>query len=156
MRMAEAPACGCESGRARGSFRGWCAATANHETNPKPLHIAHMAPHVAICSGCCAMRASYCSTRRIILLERTPMSKHTQHVPPNCGVDSANGRSKRRASARAHRPSSPLNNAAIKHPKWKRPNAQKHGVYARALVIPGEDSREYEQLHSELIDEWKP
>ena len=86
------------------------------------------------------------------------MSKHTQHVPPmpNCGVDSAIGRSKRRASARAHRLSSSLNNAAIKHPKRERPNAQKHGVFAISPVILGEDPREFEKLHSALIAEWQP
>jgi hypothetical protein len=32
----------------------------------------------------------------------------------------------------------------------------KHGVFAINPAIPGEDPREFEALHSALIDEWKP
>lgn len=49
-----------------------------------------------------------------------------------------------------------LHNSVVGVRKRKRPNAQKHGVYAAALVIPGEDSHEFEQLHAELINEWNP
>lgn len=38
----------------------------------------------------------------------------------------------------------------------KRPNAQKHGVFAKALILPGEDRREFEALHSAWIEEWTP
>src|SRR5689334_12308046 len=38
----------------------------------------------------------------------------------------------------------------------KRPNAEKHGVFSADRTIPGEDPREFEQLHAALIDEWKP
>jgi hypothetical protein len=38
----------------------------------------------------------------------------------------------------------------------KRPNAEKHGVFSADRTIPGEDPREFEELHSALIDEWKP
>lgn len=37
-----------------------------------------------------------------------------------------------------------------------RPNAQKSGVFAEPLVLPGEDPREFESLHSALIEEWNP
>jgi hypothetical protein len=40
--------------------------------------------------------------------------------------------------------------------KTKRPNATKHGVFAATAILPGESSAEFEELHSELIAEWKP
>jgi hypothetical protein len=40
--------------------------------------------------------------------------------------------------------------------KWKRPNAQKHGVFSATAILPGEDAREFDELHSALIEEWKP
>jgi len=38
----------------------------------------------------------------------------------------------------------------------KRPNAQKHGVFAATTILPGEDPREFAELHSALIEEWMP
>jgi hypothetical protein len=49
-----------------------------------------------------------------------------------------------------------LINAVIRGRKCKRPNAQKHGLFARPLIIPGEDPREFDQILAELIAEWKP
>jgi hypothetical protein len=40
--------------------------------------------------------------------------------------------------------------------KWKRPNAYKHGAFASMAIVPGEDRREFEELHSALVDEWMP
>lgn len=40
--------------------------------------------------------------------------------------------------------------------KWKRPNAYKHGAFSATAILPGEDEREFEELHSALVDEWKP
>ena len=40
--------------------------------------------------------------------------------------------------------------------KRKHPNAQKHGVYAAATIVPGEDPREFHELHSAVIEEWMP
>lgn len=40
--------------------------------------------------------------------------------------------------------------------KWKRPNAQKHGVFAAAPIIPGEDPQEFEELCATLVKEWTP
>ena len=40
--------------------------------------------------------------------------------------------------------------------KWKRPNALKHGIYASAPIIEGEDPQEFEALHAELREEWMP
>ncbi len=40
--------------------------------------------------------------------------------------------------------------------QWKRPNALKHGVFAAAAIIPGEDRWEFEELHTSLIQEWQP
>lgn len=37
-----------------------------------------------------------------------------------------------------------------------RRNAQKHGAYARELILPDESSEEFESLYSGLIEEWKP
>jgi hypothetical protein len=36
-----------------------------------------------------------------------------------------------------------------------RPNALKHGAFAQA-ILPGEDAREFEELHSALVEEWAP
>jgi hypothetical protein len=49
-----------------------------------------------------------------------------------------------------------LNNSAVPRGRRKRPNAQKHGVFAEPLILPGEDPREFEALHSALIEEWAP
>ena len=49
-----------------------------------------------------------------------------------------------------------LNSSVALHRKHKRPNAQKHGVFAEPLILPGEDPREFEALHSALIEEWNP
>ena len=49
-----------------------------------------------------------------------------------------------------------LNNSVVSRRKSKRPNAQKHGVFAEPIILPGEDPREFEFLHSALIEEWKP
>jgi hypothetical protein len=40
--------------------------------------------------------------------------------------------------------------------KYKYPNAQKHGVFAATAILPGEDPREFDELHSALIAEWAP
>jgi hypothetical protein len=49
-----------------------------------------------------------------------------------------------------------LNNSVVLHRKHKRPNAQRHSVFAEPLILPGEDPREFEALHSALIEEWIP
>ena len=49
-----------------------------------------------------------------------------------------------------------LNNSVVSRREPKRPNAQKHGVFAEPLILPGEDPREFEALHSALIEEWTP
>ena len=41
-------------------------------------------------------------------------------------------------------------------PQWKHPNAQKHGAFSVCPTIPGEDPREFQELHTGLIDEWQP
>ena len=53
-------------------------------------------------------------------------------------------------------PDSRLIDAVTRSRKCKRPNAQKHGLFARPLIIPGEDPREFDQILAELIAEWKP
>ena len=37
-----------------------------------------------------------------------------------------------------------------------RPNALKHGAFSKVAILPGEDPREFEELHSALIEEWAP
>jgi hypothetical protein len=71
---------------------------------------------------------------------------------------SSKSRSKRRLAARARRDPSPLNDAVTRVPKRKRPNAQKHGVFAFVdfPTMPGEDVREYAELCTALVDEWEP
>jgi hypothetical protein len=49
-----------------------------------------------------------------------------------------------------------LNNSVVHSRKWKRPNALKHGVFAIYPIMSGEDPREFEALHSAVIDEWQP
>jgi hypothetical protein len=49
-----------------------------------------------------------------------------------------------------------LHDAVVRSRKCKRPNAQKHGVFAQAVIIPGEDRREFQELFAEFIEEWKP
>lgn len=39
---------------------------------------------------------------------------------------------------------------------WKRPNALKHGVFAKTAIITGEDPREFEELHTSVTQEWQP
>jgi hypothetical protein len=34
--------------------------------------------------------------------------------------------------------------------------AVKHGAFAKTAILPGEDPREFEELHSALIEEWAP
>ena len=37
-----------------------------------------------------------------------------------------------------------------------RPNALKHGAFSKVAILPGENPREFEELHSALIEEWAP
>ena len=66
------------------------------------------------------------------------MPKHNGYLPP------------------ALKPTDRLNNSAAPHRRRKRANAEKSGVFAEPLILPGEDPREFEALHSALIDEWTP
>jgi hypothetical protein len=40
--------------------------------------------------------------------------------------------------------------------KWKHPNAQKHAVFSRFLIIGGEDPRQFQKLVDEIAEEWQP
>jgi len=64
--------------------------------------------------------------------------------------------SKRTPPARARRYRNRLIDVATPPPQWKRPNAQKHGVFSATPTIPGEEPREFQELHSAVIDEWQP
>jgi hypothetical protein len=63
---------------------------------------------------------------------------------------------KRRTAAKAHSYRSRRNDADTRRQKRKQPNAQKHGIFSKNLVIPGEDPQEFKELYSALIDDWKP
>jgi hypothetical protein len=40
--------------------------------------------------------------------------------------------------------------------KNRNQNAVKHGVFAEVVILPGEDVREFEELHQSLINEYNP
>jgi hypothetical protein len=64
------------------------------------------------------------------------------------------GNSKNVSPALEH--DSRLINSVIRSRKYKRPNAQKYGVFATPIIIPGEDPSEFQALLADLIDEYKP
>jgi len=35
-------------------------------------------------------------------------------------------------------------------------NALKHGVFAKMTILPGEDPREFAELHDAVVEEWRP
>jgi hypothetical protein len=49
-----------------------------------------------------------------------------------------------------------LNRSVVRNQEHKRPNALRHGLFANAVILPGEDWREFRELLIELVDEWKP
>ena len=63
---------------------------------------------------------------------------------------------KRRTATKARSYRSRRNDADSRNQKRKQPNAQKHGIFSKNFLIPGEDPHEFKELHSALIDEWKP
>jgi hypothetical protein len=65
-------------------------------------------------------------------------------------------RSKRRPAGRTHHYRNRLNDAATRLPQSKYANALKHGIFAVNPTIPGEDVREFADLHTALIVEWQP
>jgi hypothetical protein len=75
---------------------------------------------------------------QLLYEEGASMGKHNRYLPP------------------ALKPTDRLNNSIVPHRRRKRANAQTHGVFAEPLILPGEDPREFEALHSALIDEWTP
>jgi hypothetical protein len=86
---------------------------------------------------------------------------HNQLAPSDQsgGVGSASAskpQSTKRRPRRNSRYPARLDDGAARHPKWKRPNAQRSGVFAEPLILPGEDPREFEAIHSAWIEEWTP
>src|SRR5262249_11770276 len=69
---------------------------------------------------------------------------------------SSKSRSKRTPGVRAYHHRNRGNDGVARNPQWKRPNAQKHGAFSVCPTIAGEDPREFQELHSALIDEWQP
>jgi hypothetical protein len=67
---------------------------------------------------------------------------------------SSKSRSKR--MPRTHHYRGRLVDAATTAPTRRRPTASKHGVFSACPTLPGEDPREFQELHSALIEEWKP
>ncbi len=88
-------------------------------------------------------------------LGKLPSAESAKHSPSDT-PPSSKSRSKRTPAARAYHRRSRLDAAATYHPKWKRHNALRHGLFANAVILPGEDRREFQELLVELIDEWKP
>ena len=76
--------------------------------------------------------------------------------PARSRKPASESRPKRRLADEARGYRNRPNDAVILVQKQKRPNAQKHGVFAVNPAIPGEDPREFEELHSALIEEWQP
>src|SRR6516225_9626633 len=81
---------------------------------------------------------------------------------PGGGIDStpfeesASMRKQNQSNALVPRPDGRPNTSVVLHRKHKRANAQKHGIFAEPLILPGEDRREFEALHAALIAEWTP
>jgi hypothetical protein len=44
----------------------------------------------------------------------------------------------------------------MRNKETKPPNALKHGIFSATAILPGEDPREFEALHSALTKEWEP
>jgi len=76
--------------------------------------------------------------------------------PARSRKPASESRPKRRLADEARGYRNRPNDAVIPVQKQKRPNAQKHGVFAVSPTIPGEDEREFIELHSDLIAEWQP
>jgi hypothetical protein len=72
------------------------------------------------------------------LKEGASMRKQNRSIPPVLNSDSR------------------LNNSVVPRYRRKRSNAQKSGVFAEPLILPGEDPREFEALHRRWIEEWNP
>jgi len=71
---------------------------------------------------------------------------------------SPKSRSKRTKGVRTYHRRNRGHDGVARNPPSKRPNAQKHGVFALVdfSTIPGEDVREYAELCTDLVDEWEP
>ena len=65
-------------------------------------------------------------------------------------------RKQNQSNALVPRPDGRPNTSIAPRRRRKRSNAQKHGVFAEPLILPGEDPREFEALHAALIEEWNP
>jgi hypothetical protein len=76
-----------------------------------------------------------------------------QHVIEGQGASPTNRTAPARLTRRHH---GLLDSMVGRAPKWKRANAQKHGVFSACPTIPGENPRDFIKLHSDLIAEWQP
>jgi len=65
-------------------------------------------------------------------------------------------RKQNQSNALVPRPDGRPNTSVAPRRRRKCSNAQKHGVFAEPLILPGEDPREFEALHAALIEEWSP
>ena len=51
----------------------------------------------------------------------------------------------------------PIGRVLLRNQKRKRPNAEKLGIFSVAIaILPGEDKREFEELHRSYVEEWAP
>src|SRR6516225_8121510 len=108
----------------------------------RSLHSSVLEAHKKIFAGLyslfCRTESSSSEDCFLEALGGAAMRKHNHAIPP---VFKHNGR---------------LNNSVAPRRRRKRSNAQKHGVFAEPLILPGEDPREFEALHAAWIEEWTP
>jgi hypothetical protein len=69
---------------------------------------------------------------------------------------SSKSRSRRKTARKAHSSRRWLNDMFVRVLEFKNPNALKHGVFSDNPAVRGENSREFDELVSALINEWQP
>jgi hypothetical protein len=69
---------------------------------------------------------------------------------------SSKSRARRRTATGAYTRQSKINDMLVRALQWKRPNALKHGAFSDNPAVTDENSQEFEELHTALIDEWQP
>lgn len=69
---------------------------------------------------------------------------------------SSKSRSRRKTASTAHSSRRRLNDMFVRALKFKHPNSLKHGVFSDNPAVRGENSHEFDELLSALINEWQP
>jgi hypothetical protein len=90
-------------------------------------------------------------------LEKSPMTAKTDLSNSVGGIQPASkSRSRRKTARRAHNGRRWLNDMFVRVLEFKHPNAVKHGVFSDNPAVRGENSHEFDELVSALINEWRP